>query len=219
MLGLITLLARLVRPPVDERAVTLDPTTLTIEDGGETRVVAYCDIERVEIDGARVVIVLPAARHEIAVDGDPARRESIARAIRDAKERSARRVDEEAAGPRALVRAPGTPRREWLGRIDALAEMARGAAYRAVGIDEDHLWKVLADEDAEIDARAAAARVLSRAAPDDAARVRVRVSTGGISDPSTRARIEAALTPDPEKAAAEMEVLETVAEAKKFKVG
>jgi hypothetical protein len=100
-----------------------------------------------------------------------------------------------------------TPR-EWLGRIDAFAAAGRSpGAYRGAGLDEDHLWSVLSDADAHVDARAAAARVLA-SSENPELRTRVATSVKEIADDAARVRVEVAMRTDADEAAAELDALE-----------
>ena len=98
---------------------------------------------------------------------------------------------EETATHATLRREPGEPVASWLKRIDRLAD--GGDAYRSVRADRDALAAVLADDEADADARAAAARLLARLDPkgdwkeavhagDAAVRRRVRIAVSAAAD-------------------------------------
>lgn len=89
-----------------------------------------------------------------------------------------------------LRRAEGEPLRAWLARIDTLNIGA--TAYREASIEEPELWALLEDPEAAADTRAAAARVLARAAPDEL-KVRVANVLATERNERTRARIAASL--------------------------
>jgi hypothetical protein len=73
----------------------------------------------------------------------------------------------------------------WLARIDAMPTEQH--AYRGDAMKKDVLWDTLGDDDAPVDARMAAARVLRRRyGEDEGALVRV------VEDPDVRVRVEAA---------------------------
>lgn len=214
--------------------VTLEAETLTVSGASGTDVLRYDELHGVDVDGARLVFrakareeatgTSPGARggragagevdaaHAVAATvstrshGLAAR---IARATMAAKAQAER--DARASmrrGPTELARPRGMSAREWLARVDAV--VARGkdrGAYRAATIDAEELFGLLSDPRAPLDARAAAARVL--ASSDDAAmRTRVDASVAEIADPGARVRVEVAMRPDAEEAAAELDALE-----------
>lgn len=206
--------------------VTLEKEMLTVSGASGTDVVRYDELHGVDVDGPRLVLRAKPQRGEgspAAPAGDAAAAvlatitarwhalaERIALAIMAAKAEAERDVRAAAArrGPTELARPRGMSAREWLGRVDAL--VARGkdrSAYRAASIDEEELFGLLADERASPDARAAAARVLA-SSEDAATCARVASSIEEIADAGTRVRVEVAMRPDPEDAAAEIEALE-----------
>jgi hypothetical protein len=74
----------------------------------------------------------------------------------------------------------------WLTRLDALPPA--GHAYRGDGMKKEALWDMLSDDEAPVDTRMAAARVLHRRYGEpDSALVRV------VGDGEVRVRVEAAL--------------------------
>ena len=100
---------------------------------------------------------------------------------------------DEVAPPEALEPAPtynlergNEAVRVWLARLDALPTAQH--AYRGDALGKETLWQTLEDAGASVDARMAAARVLSRRFGEEE-RALVRV----VGDPDVRARVEAVL--------------------------
>jgi hypothetical protein len=144
------------------------------------------------------------------VSGPAKRAVEIAARIREAKAKAEAEAQREVRGAKELHRPSGMSAREWLGRIDALVAAGRDAnAYRGAAIDEEALWSVLRDDDAEAGTRAAAARVLASSG-DAAQRVRVALTATEFPTEAVRVRIEHALVPDAEDAAAKLEELDLV---------
>ena len=101
--------------------------------------------------------------------------------------------------------------REWLARLDtmaaAIAHAATGGGYRdGTPLAEDDLWKVLDDTDADADARAGAARVLVRVAPERA-RPRIAQILDTVHDEGARTRIRVAADTEAPHAVEELEVM------------
>jgi hypothetical protein len=174
------------------------------DDGN--KVLRYADVEKVEYGAHRIVITSSSGRDVVPVGGGAAA--TIAQAIVDTKAKAAAAAENEDVRMKDLRRVSGMSAREWFGRIDAVAAAGRSAdAYRGGAIDEEHLCDVLADEEADVEARTAAARVLvSSKSPE--LRTRVATSVKDISDDRVRVRVELAMRPDMDEAAAEMEALE-----------
>ncbi|HEY1959705.1 MAG TPA: hypothetical protein VGH28_29045 [Polyangiaceae bacterium] len=108
-----------------------------------------------------------------------------------------------------IDRAPGESLREWLARVDTIA--IGGSGYRSSATaSRDELWSLLEDADASPNARAAAARLLSRVAPDE---LRVRVADVLLTVRDERARVRIASTFD-EDALAQEEQLERLEQLK-----
>lgn len=99
-----------------------------------------------------------------------------------------------AAFAAVIERAPGEPLRDWLARVDTIAVGAPG--YRSsASASREELWSLLEDPDASPNARAAAARLLSRVAPDEL-RVRVGDVLSTVRDERARVRIAASYDED-----------------------
>ena len=192
--------ARLLDGRVRGHSVTLDRTTLTASTAEGPHVVAYVELKRVEIEKKTLWLVTATQRIAVPVDGPPALVAEIAARIEQARSREHAVV----ASTKELHRPSGMSAREWLQRLDALAATAHAAgAYRGAGLDEEELWRVLGDADADAEVRAGAARVLTAA--DAKARIRI----AGTEAPSAvRTRIDLALEPDVETAAEALETLE-----------
>lgn len=92
----------------------------------------------------------------------------------------------------ALVRGE-EPVAAWLARLDGLPR--DGHAYRGDATSRDVLWDTLGDGAAPVDARMAAARLLTRRHGEDERAV-VRV----VADPDVRVRVEAALEEEEDEA-------------------
>jgi hypothetical protein len=204
LLSLVFLLRSVFAREALVHGVTLEATMLTIDKGDGQKVLRYADVEKVEHGAHRLVITTSSERHVVPVGGGAAA--TIAQAIVDAKAKAA--AQNEDVQMKDLRRASGMTTREWFGRIDAVAAVGRSAdAYRGGAIDEEHLCVVLADEEADVEARTAAARVL---ASSENAEVRTRVATAvkEIADDRARVRVELAMRKDTEEAAAEIDALE-----------
>jgi hypothetical protein len=105
-----------------------------------------------------------------------------------------------------LARGEQEPVRAWLARLDGL--LGQGFGYRGRPLSVADLWALLEDPDAAADARAAAARLLARIAPDEL-RVRIAPVLSTIADEGRRRRIYLAChVEETERAAAELEALE-----------
>jgi hypothetical protein len=99
------------------------------------------------------------------------------------------------------------PSRTWLERLDATASaMASPDVYRRPDVPLGDLWKTLESPDTPPEVRAAAARVLARVTPDEAAQ-RVSDVLTSERDPRARDVIHLALEEDVEDAAAAFDVL------------
>lgn len=84
------------------------------------------------------------------------------------------------------------PTVQWLQRLEAQASALRSGAYRGEGHNVSELWEALEDHDAAPELRVAAARVLVRVQPDEAA-ARVAVLASEQRDKSAREAFELAL--------------------------
>jgi hypothetical protein len=110
-----------------------------------------------------------------------------------------------------LARGAREPVRAWLARIDGLVGQGFGYRGRPLGVVD--LWALLEDPDAAPDARAAAARLLARVAPDEL-RVRIAPVLSAVADDGPRRRIYVAShVTETERAAQELEALEREDEA------
>ena len=102
---------------------------------------------------------------------------------------AAEREEEQARGEPIRVANLGRGEEQvgaWLARLDAIPNEAH--AYRGDAMKKDVLWDTLGDDDAPVDARMAAARVLRRRyGEEEEALVRV------VPDRDVRVRVEAAL--------------------------
>lgn len=192
-------------------SVTLDATTLSLAmgAGGGIKVVRYDDLRNVQVDGRDVRLATSTESHTVVVDGPPARAADLARRINEAKASAAVAAHaHDDVRMEGLRRASGVSTREWFGRIDALAAASRaGDAYRGRAIDEEHLCGVLADEEADVESRTAAARALA-SSDNPEVRTRVASTVKDISDDRARVRVELAMRADTDEAVAEMEALE-----------
>jgi len=77
----------------------------------------------------------------------------------------------------------------WVARLDALAASATTGGYRAGHVDPEDLWHIYEDPDFPPDIRAAAARVLSRAAKDSSLRIEEGTATFHEAKDIKRVRI------------------------------
>ena len=202
------------RPDADTPAVTLERTTVTVRNAGGTHVLRYADLREVRVDEATVWLSTATEQLSVVVASGRPRQvaHEIAQRIERAKKADAKAARAARAGesrtPAALKRPHGATAREWLTQLDALAELWRGAeGYRGGGIDEDELWRTLGDENAHLEARTAAARVLTRRSDDQAVRVRVDAAVKELPEP-VRVRVASALAPEVEEAAAAFEAAE-----------
>ncbi|MDB4937070.1 MAG: hypothetical protein JWP87_4042 [Labilithrix sp.] len=206
-LAAIGLLSMFIEAPLSEHAVTLEDETLTIHDANGTKVVSYAELRKVEVEGRCVALTTATDRHLVRVAGGAKVAARLARIITEAKANATPAQADD--GPMKELRRPsGMGAREWLDRIDAVAAASRSpGAYRGTALDEDHLWTVLANEEEQIEARAAAARVLA-SSEDPALRVRVETSVKEIADDRARIRVALAMKTDTDAAAAELDALE-----------
>ncbi len=108
------------------------------------------------------------------------------------------RKEEVAARIEVLQRGGGAAR-DWLARLDVEAQRLLAGGYRGSVMDKEDLYRLLGDPDAEIEVRAAAARILLRVDPS-AARVRVDHALATSRDPTEEARIRLATESDLESA-------------------
>lgn len=208
LLSLVSLLRSVLTPSSKTDGVTLEATMLTIENGEGQKVLRYADLEKVESNARRVVLTTAGERYGFFVGGKAGRAAVIAQAIVDAKAKAASMAQNDDGRMKELRRASGMSAREWFDRIDAVAAASRSAgAYRGGALDEEHLYGVLADDEADVESRTAAARVLA-SSPNPEVRTRVASSVKIITDDRTRVRVELAMRDDAEEAAAEMDALE-----------
>jgi len=98
------------------------------------------------------------------------------------------------------------PTRQWLTRVDTLANGIGKAGYRETSVEFADLWLTVEDPEAPADLRAAAARVLSRSEPS--ARVRIDAVIAALRDPREGKRMRIVIERDVEEAAIEIEQLE-----------
>lgn len=205
-LALFDLYFAVFAPVSETHGVTLEATMLTIDNGDGQKVLRYADIQKVEHGAHRLVITTSSERHVVPARGAAAA--TIAQAITLAKAKAATNAANEDGRMKPLLRGPGTSAREWFDRIDAVAAASRSpGAYRGGALDEDHLSSVLADEEADVEARAAAARVLA-ASESPEVRTRVQAATSAITNERARVRVELATRADMDAAAEELEALE-----------
>ena len=110
----------------------------------------------------------------------------------------------------AVLARRDEPVRSWLGRLDAIAAtLARSEGYREIGVTLRDLWWALEDPDAPVALRSAAARVLARAAPEQA-KTRIAQAVCRQHDERARERIRVALEEDVDVAAHELDALDRV---------
>lgn len=186
--------------------VTFERATLTVTDEDGAHVFAYRDIEKVEAGPQGVWLDTRLGRTFVRTSDDRRRAEQLAKHIDEKRAEAKERFAADDALPEVLRRPRGLPMREWLARLDGVAAMARDAAYRATTLDDEALLGVLGDAKAEVDARVAAARLLSRR---DEISPKIRVALSAIDDDAVRVRVEAASKAEVEAAAAELEAIET----------
>jgi hypothetical protein len=105
-----------------------------------------------------------------------------------------------------ILKRNGEAPRAWLARLDVAAQTVGNQSYRGGTLDEGDLWTILEDPDADVEMRAASARILKDRSPD--ARVRVDTIIGAVRQDTAQKRIRIALTDDLETAGREMELLE-----------
>jgi len=105
-----------------------------------------------------------------------------------------------------VLKRNGEAPRAWLARLDVAAQTIGNQSYRGGSLDEADLWTILEDPDADVEMRAASARLLKDRSPD--ARVRVDTIVGAVRQEGAQKRIRIALTDDLESAGRELETLE-----------
>ncbi|HLK40173.1 MAG TPA: hypothetical protein VKU41_25635 [Polyangiaceae bacterium] len=208
-LGLVVL-ALLVafEPPAPH--VALDSLRLEWrEPSGVTSAVPCAALTDVRVDGRHIRLEGPHGSFALDVRGlRPDERIELAGHLRAA----GRRGRDEASLPPAVSPSLGglAPREEstraWIERLDAAAAALRQrpAAYRGERLDEADLWQALESPDAPPVLRAAAARVLARAAPREAG-VRVARVLAANRDAGVRGAIVGALEEDADDAARALE--------------
>lgn len=114
-----------------------------------------------------------------------------------------------------LARAPHERRGDWLARLDAVGRtLSVGAGYRGGAFDEQDLWKVMEDPDADPELRIAAGRALSAARRGPEVKQRIDDAVAASArDGYFEQRIRIAIdTPDVERAGAKLDELEVVTE-------
>lgn len=106
----------------------------------------------------------------------------------------------------SLKRA-GEDARSYIARLDALAsQLARGSSYRGGALDVADLWNALEDPDCDAEVRGAAARVLVRVAPSEAAE-RVDGFVASARDDRAKKRLRIALVDNADEAGAALDEL------------
>ncbi len=105
-----------------------------------------------------------------------------------------------------ILKRNGEAPRSWLARLDVAAQTVGNQSYRGGSLDEADLWTILEDPDADVEMRAASARLLKDRSPD--ARIRVDTIIGAVRQEGAQKRIRIALTDDLESAGRELETLE-----------
>lgn len=107
-----------------------------------------------------------------------------------------------------VLRRHGESARDWLVRLDMAGQMlSSGSGYRGSTLDEEDLWTILEDPEAEPDLRAAAARVL-RHVPNPRTRVRIDIAAAAVRDESTLRRLRIAVLDDLDIASEELTELD-----------
>jgi hypothetical protein len=180
--------------------------------------VRYADVLDATVDPAGVVLATHGGPVFVPMGRSlPEEREHLAAQVLSAAARARGEGPPAPTLPAPLVRlAPRSEsERDWLQRIDAAAaSIAAADAYRGTDLDPKDLWLALENPDAPARVRAAAARVLSHVAPDEA-KARVAHVLASDRDEHACACIRVALEEDVETAARELEDLEHAARARR----
>jgi hypothetical protein len=149
---------------------------------GDWASVPYGCVEEVELVGQDIVLTLTAPHPKITVNFKSGlfgfratgreELEHIALQVRSACQRArglGPAAPEAASFVENLKRGQESPR-DWLSRLDAVARsLSMGGAYRSEPFTTEDLWTTLENHDADSELRAAAARVLMRVRPEEAA--------------------------------------------------
>jgi len=200
----------------ERKTLTLSPAGLCVRAEWRRDVYPYHQIRdvRARDDGIEMTLESGAVRFvpvdvtshftggltaaELALVADQVRSASLrAHGHGPSRDGAAARVD--------VLRRRDEPASAWLGRLDTLAATLthEAAGYRQAVPARDDLWGALRDPEADIEVRAAAARVLVRVDGDDA-RKRVRAVAASVRVASDADHILAALDPDTEVAATKL---------------
>ncbi len=205
----------------EEPRIALNATHVTHRDArGHSHLFAYSEILTAAVEHGNVVLTFRDGRAPHVVVAPPSQRRRfgltaadaalVASQIRDAAARSV------LGGTPAIdfgerleaLRQRGEPTRAWLARLDATAASIGAAdGYRAVAIDRADLWHALASADADIELRAASARMLLRIEPE-VAHTRIAEAIATLHTPADVARVRVSLGQDVDDAANELDAVE-----------
>ncbi|AKV04786.1 hypothetical protein AKJ09_11449 [Labilithrix luteola] len=181
--------------------------------------VPYADILGIETQQGWLQFIVPPPHPPIWVQ---TQRGALSFGVRDEDERALKAQILTAAararghGPRkedvtgrvGTLRRNGENPRDWLVRLDMAGQMLSGTSgYRGHNLDQQDLWMVLEDPDAEAELRAAAARVL-RHSPEPEARVRIGNAVAAVRDERANKRLRIAVEDDLDAATLELGLLD-----------
>lgn len=226
-LGALLAMVALARNLSSAPSVVLMPSGITIARHAGPQTIPWKEVASVHAkpaalalatrtDGVAAVVPTPAPRSAWVHGGmTPSQRThlvaQIEAAVARARGEGAPRP-ETGGAPLERLRRAGASARDWLARLDMMASaLQRGGGYRdAAAIDEEELWRVVTNVDADAEARAGAARILVRVAAD-VARPRVEEVLATVRSDADRQRIRVALDDDIERAAAALEEVDAFA--------
>lgn len=116
---------------------------------------------------------------------------------------------EDVTGRVDALRRKGESPRDWLARLDMAGRMLESnvMGYRGHTLDQEDLWAILEDPEAEAELRTAAARVL-RHSPKPETRVRIDAAVAAVRDERVNRRLRIAVTDDVDHASQELGVLD-----------
>lgn len=207
-------------PGAAHPTIVMAPDGLRIRSiGGNLGFFPYAAIRGVSQQAEAIWFAVPPPHGAVAT---PAMK-PVAEGGLSSDERAIMLAQIQAASERALGRGPskedirgrveslrrrGEPLVVWLARLDTMGRaLAARAGYRSLDVDQEALWSILEDPEAEVELRVAAARVLRHVRDADAA-ARIETALAATHGELETRRMRVAICDDLEAAGEDLALLE-----------
>ena len=215
---ILSLIGYFGRSPVPSVTMAAEGLKLVTRQGMFT--VPYDHVLRIEkVDGALRFIVPPPYNFVDVVAGSniigpglgPDDRDGLTKQIMSAsaRARGLGKSKEDVTGRVDVLRRNGESPRDWLARLDMAGRLLESSAagYRGQALDQEDLWMVLEDPEADAELRSAAARVLRHSHKPET-RVRIDAAVAAVRDEGVNRRLRIAVNDDVDNASQELAVLD-----------